>query len=191
MGTIRANHPVPRKRAIYYYELTVLNPGESRLIAIGFAPKAHNHKKKPGWEGNSYGYHADDGKKFHNSCTGEKYAEEWGREPGAVVGAAIHMRRREIFFTCGWEGGWGVLPREGVQVCAVHKLCMVLCRYTLRAVCAAYAVCTVYAVYVVFATHAVCTVCAVCAAYAVYTMCAVCTVHAMYAVYAMYAVCAE
>ena len=115
VGTIRANHPVPRKRAIYYYELTVINPGEFKRIAIGFAPKSHKATKQPGWEANSYGYHADDGKKFHNDKVGEKYADEWGA--GSVVGAAIHMARREIFFTwvLGLRGDGAVALQGGCR----------------------------------------------------------------------------
>ena len=51
------------------------------------------------WEPNSYGYHGDDGKKFHASGQGEVYANKMF-STGDVVGAGVHLERKEIFFTC-------------------------------------------------------------------------------------------
>ena len=53
--------------------------------------------RQPGWEPNSYGYHADDGHKFHNSGKGEDYGPNFVQ--GDTVGAGIHLENREIFFT--------------------------------------------------------------------------------------------
>ena len=50
------------------------------------------------WEPNSYGYHGDDGKKFHANGAGEDYGPLF--TSGDVVGAGIHVQRQEIFFTC-------------------------------------------------------------------------------------------
>ena len=49
------------------------------------------------WEPNSYGYHGDDGKKFHANGAGEDYGPLF--TSGDVVGAGIHVQRQEIFFT--------------------------------------------------------------------------------------------
>lgn len=49
------------------------------------------------WEANSYGYHGDDGHKFHHSGKGEDYGPSWGA--GDTVGAALHFGRQEVFFT--------------------------------------------------------------------------------------------
>lgn len=49
------------------------------------------------WEPNSYGYHGDDGNKFHNSGKGEEYGPKYGT--GDIVGAGMHFGKQEIFFT--------------------------------------------------------------------------------------------
>ena len=62
--------------------------------------EAHrNHKSLATcrWEPNSYGYHGDDGKKFHANGAGEDYGPVF--TSGDVVGAGIHIQRQEIFFT--------------------------------------------------------------------------------------------
>jgi hypothetical protein len=51
------------------------------------------------WDTSSYGYHGDDGKKYHGSGTsGQQYSEPYNK--GAVIGAGYHLQRQEIFFTC-------------------------------------------------------------------------------------------
>ena len=50
------------------------------------------------WEPHSYGYHGDDGKKFHSNGQGEDYGPQF--TVGDVIGAGIHIQRQEMFFTC-------------------------------------------------------------------------------------------
>ncbi|EIE19632.1 SPRY-domain-containing protein [Coccomyxa subellipsoidea C-169] len=97
VGAIQGNRPVPRKRRVYYYEVTVLDAGEKGLIGVGFADKNFKMGKQPGWEPHSYGYHGDDGKKFHQNGQGEEYGPQFTL--GDVIGAGIHIQRQEIFFT--------------------------------------------------------------------------------------------
>lgn len=49
------------------------------------------------WEPNSYGYHGDDGHKFCSTGTGADYGPKFGT--GDTVGACLHFRKQEIFFT--------------------------------------------------------------------------------------------
>jgi hypothetical protein len=49
------------------------------------------------WESGSYGYHGDDGRKFHYSEKGEEYGPKYSA--GDTVGACLHFGRQEIFFT--------------------------------------------------------------------------------------------
>lgn len=56
------------------------------------------------WEPNSYGYHAEDGKKLTGVVTpsrnsGEEYGP--GFATGDTVGAGILLESQEMFFTCG------------------------------------------------------------------------------------------
>lgn len=49
VGAIQGNRPVPRKRRVYYYEVTVLDAGSKGLIGVGFADKNFKMGKQPGW----------------------------------------------------------------------------------------------------------------------------------------------
>ena len=97
VGAIQADSPVPSDVLMYYYEVTVLDAGDRGVIAVGFADFHFRLSRQPGWEPNSYGYHADDGNKFHNSGKGEDYGPSFVQ--GDTVGAGIHLENREIFFT--------------------------------------------------------------------------------------------
>lgn len=99
VGSIQANCAIPLHRHVYYYELKVLNAGQSGAIAIGFAPGNFKLGRQPGWEAGSFGYHGDDGKKFGGSSTGR--GNNYGPlfSYGDIVGAAIDLNKCQIFFT--------------------------------------------------------------------------------------------
>lgn len=97
VGAIQSEYPVPTNRLIYYYELRVLDAGRSGCIAIGFTDGIAKLSRQPGWEPNSYGYHGDDGHKFHGNGSGEVYGPTF--TTGDVVGAGIHLEKGEVFFT--------------------------------------------------------------------------------------------
>eukprot|EP00899_Mesostigma_viride_P013967 jgi/Mesvir1/22571/Mv18575-RA.1 len=97
VGAIQANHPIPPKRLVYYFEITVRNVGERGCIAIGYTEAGFKLTRQPGWEPNSYGYHGDDGKKFHANGQGEPYGPTFGLND--VVGACLHLGTQEIFYT--------------------------------------------------------------------------------------------
>lgn len=99
VGSIQANCAIPLCRHVYYYELKVLNAGQSGAIAIGFAPGNFKLGRQPGWEAGSYGYHGDDGKKFGGSSTGR--GNNYGPlfSYGDIVGAAMDLNKCQIFFT--------------------------------------------------------------------------------------------
>ena len=48
MGSIQANCAVPRRRRLYYYEITVKDAGDRGCIAIGFAPPDYKPGRQPG-----------------------------------------------------------------------------------------------------------------------------------------------
>ena len=97
VGAIQADAPVPRRCAVYYFEMRVVAAGEHGTVAIGFADAGVKLTRQPGWEQKSFGYHGDDGRKFHSSGRGDVYGPRYGE--GDVVGAGIEMATREIFFT--------------------------------------------------------------------------------------------
>lgn len=51
----------------------------------------------PGWAATSWGYHGDDGKRFHSLGTGLRYSDCYGS--GDTVGCGIDMRTGKLFFT--------------------------------------------------------------------------------------------
>lgn len=48
VGSIQANRPVPLRRSLYYFEVTVLERGEIGRIAVGFTDKSFKLNKQPG-----------------------------------------------------------------------------------------------------------------------------------------------
>eukprot|EP00242_Pyramimonas_sp_CCMP2087_P016646 CAMPEP_0198207392 /NCGR_PEP_ID=MMETSP1445-20131203/10846_1 /TAXON_ID=36898 /ORGANISM="Pyramimonas sp., Strain CCMP2087" /LENGTH=406 /DNA_ID=CAMNT_0043880401 /DNA_START=223 /DNA_END=1439 /DNA_ORIENTATION=+ len=97
VGSIQANRPAPSQQLVFYYEVEVKDGGERGKIGVGFSDKTFKHSRQPGWELNSYGYHGDDGNKYSATWKGEKYST--GFTTGDVVGAGLHLGKREIFYT--------------------------------------------------------------------------------------------
>ncbi len=69
IGTIRSKSKVDHlediaKRTL---EVRIINPGESRYIAIGVVSESYPTHLFPGWEEPSIGYHADNGNLFHGT----------------------------------------------------------------------------------------------------------------------------
>eukprot|EP01119_Soliformovum_irregulare_P021857 TRINITY_DN7356_c0_g1_i1.p1 TRINITY_DN7356_c0_g1~~TRINITY_DN7356_c0_g1_i1.p1 ORF type:complete len:411 (-),score=88.29 TRINITY_DN7356_c0_g1_i1:526-1758(-) len=97
VGSIRTNKPFSRDATIGYYEVKVLNAGAKGSICVGLAEKTFSLERQPGWEEGSYGYLAEDGKKFGGNQRGEGYSE--GFTTGDVIGCGIIHVKQEIFFT--------------------------------------------------------------------------------------------
>ena len=66
-------------------------------MGIGLSCAAVNLNRLPGWERNSYGYHADDGCLYCSSATGQKYGPTF--TTGDVVGCGLNLVTHSIFFT--------------------------------------------------------------------------------------------
>lgn len=48
VGAVQANRPVPKRRLIYYFEVTVLDEGMRAKVAVGFADKTFKLNRQPG-----------------------------------------------------------------------------------------------------------------------------------------------
>ena len=68
-----------------------------RYIGLGLCTINSNLNKLPGWEKQSYGYHADDGCIFNASGSGENYGQPF--TTGDVVGCGYNMVDKTVFFT--------------------------------------------------------------------------------------------
>jgi hypothetical protein len=66
-------------------------------MGIGLSSNGVNLNRLPGWEKNSYGYHADDGCVFSCSGTGQQYGPTF--TTGDVVGCGFNLVDRTVFFT--------------------------------------------------------------------------------------------
>ena len=97
VGAVQSDCPVPLNLEAYYFEFTVVDGGDRGCIVLGFSDAGFKLSRQPGWEPNSYGYHGDDGRKYHSSGGGEEYAPPYGA--GDTVGAGYHLGKQEIFFT--------------------------------------------------------------------------------------------
>ena len=83
----------------------------SDCVAVGVSTSYfQSDRRMPGWDGQSYGYHGDDGGIFHDSGRMERpFGPEYG--PGDTIGCGLDYVRGGIFFTLngdflgyGWIG---------------------------------------------------------------------------------------
>ncbi|GAA5932564.1 hypothetical protein JCM1841_004314 [Sporobolomyces salmonicolor] len=86
-AAVRANRPVPSQAGIYYFEITVLDKGVSGYVGIGLSHRHVSLSRLPGWELDSWGFHADDGGAFCCQGTGEPFGPTF--TTGDVVGCGI------------------------------------------------------------------------------------------------------
>jgi len=82
---------------IGYFEIQIIDLRESGVAAIGVAANGFPNNKQPGWITGSYGYHSDDGQKFHNIGSGTPYGPTYTRND--VVGCGFNFKTNELFFT--------------------------------------------------------------------------------------------
>jgi Ran-binding protein 9/10 len=68
-----------------------------RAIGIGFGHKRSPFNRMPGWDAPSWGYHGDDGKKFHGRGVGLPYGKTYGK--GDVVACHIDQSKGTAYFT--------------------------------------------------------------------------------------------
>eukprot|EP00736_Rhodelphis_marinus_P011361 Rmarinus@m.18550 len=82
VGVFRTEAPIPKILPMYYFELTVHDPGEEGLIGIGLYPAATALRGMPGWYSGSYGYHGDSGNKYSSSLgdDGKTYGKPFGKK---------------------------------------------------------------------------------------------------------------
>ncbi|OBT53419.1 hypothetical protein VE04_07004 [Pseudogymnoascus sp. 24MN13] len=92
----RANHPISLQNAPFYFEITVLDSGDTGAIGLGLCSGYTPINAMPGWNLSSWGYHGDDGYIYNSLDTGEPYADVFGT--GDVIGCCLTCDN-EITFT--------------------------------------------------------------------------------------------
>jgi len=73
----------------WYFEIRVLNLGESGHTRLGWSTEKGDLQGPVGYDGNSFGYRDSDGSKIHKANK-EKYGEE-GYKEGDVIGFYINL----------------------------------------------------------------------------------------------------
>ncbi|KAI0353184.1 SPRY-domain-containing protein [Trametes cingulata] len=93
----RTNHPIPPACGIYYYEVEILHKCPKGPISIGFSAPDVRLSRLPGWERNSWGYHADDGWAFPGHKDGSPYGPTF--DSGDVIGCGVDFSQNRVFYT--------------------------------------------------------------------------------------------
>ncbi|KAI0716105.1 SPRY-domain-containing protein [Cerioporus squamosus] len=88
----RTNHAIPPACGIYYYEVEILHK-----CPKGFSGPEVRLSRLPGWEKNSWGYHADDGWAFPGHKDGSPYGPTF--DTGDVIGCGIDFSQNRVFYT--------------------------------------------------------------------------------------------
>ncbi|RIB28880.1 concanavalin A-like lectin/glucanase domain-containing protein [Gigaspora rosea] len=109
---IRANHPIPLKCGIFYFEIKIKNKGKNGMIGVGYCTKKNDKEidgsniktdyiynmLMPGQENGLWGcgYHGDDGNSFC-SGSGEPYGPTY--TVGDIIGCYLNFLKKIIFYT--------------------------------------------------------------------------------------------
>ncbi|XP_064634542.1 SPRY domain-containing protein 3-like isoform X2 [Lineus longissimus] len=89
VGLAQARWPLDTTN--HYFEIEVVDPGESCYIAIGLARRDYPKHRHPGWNKGSIAYHADDGKIFIGSGVGDPFGPRCHK--GDIMGCGILFPR--------------------------------------------------------------------------------------------------
>nr|CAB3266542.1 SPRY domain-containing protein 3-like [Phallusia mammillata] len=87
VGLAQAKSPLTT--TTHYFEIEILEPGQSCYIAIGLVHKDYPLRRHPGWNIGSIAYHADDGKIFLGRGQGTPFGPRCYR--GDIMGCGIHF----------------------------------------------------------------------------------------------------
>jgi len=75
----------------HYFEIEIVDPGSNCYIAIGLARKDYPKDRHPGWNKGSIAFHADDGKVFMGSGTGDPFGPRCYK--GDIMGCGVLFPR--------------------------------------------------------------------------------------------------
>ncbi|GIL83783.1 hypothetical protein Vretifemale_12537 [Volvox reticuliferus] len=90
-----------------YFEISIPKEfhGDLLQLALGFAPISHPASRQVGLEAGSYGLYNDNGIVYLGNESASIYYGDFKFRAGDVMGAALDLERREIFFTKNGRAG--------------------------------------------------------------------------------------
>ncbi|RYP07035.1 hypothetical protein DL764_002794 [Monosporascus ibericus] len=92
---IRADRPIPPVGR-FIFEMEILDQGTECIFAFGFSTRFAAEDSIPGWDEHSWGYHSDDGNKFHGEPLGTTYSSAYGKSD--IVECHIDQSERTASF---------------------------------------------------------------------------------------------
>ena len=84
----------PLSPILNYFEIEILNQGLSACIGIGVGSLQYSVHSQPGWRRHSIGYHADDGRLYHEKGHGRQFGPKC--TTGDVMGCGIDFDSDEV-----------------------------------------------------------------------------------------------
>eukprot|EP00092_Neocalanus_flemingeri_P034419 GFUD01037428.1.p1 GENE.GFUD01037428.1~~GFUD01037428.1.p1 ORF type:complete len:672 (-),score=115.80 GFUD01037428.1:757-2772(-) len=94
---VRADRPIPRQGQ-FYFEVSIVNTGENKEIAVGICTRSAPLDQFPGWVPSSFGYHGDDGNIFCESQDAT-YLPEKSFKSGYPIGVLLDFNARTLTFS--------------------------------------------------------------------------------------------
>ncbi|GAB5590488.1 hypothetical protein Unana1_05388 [Umbelopsis nana] len=96
-AAVRSTFSAKPQCGIFYFEIEIVSKGRDGYIGIGFCDADSTMDKLPGWDADSYGFHAYDGRCYHASTKGAAYGPTFST--GDVIGCGINFNSKTAFFT--------------------------------------------------------------------------------------------
>ncbi|KAI5300193.1 hypothetical protein KEM56_002659, partial [Ascosphaera pollenicola] len=95
----RTEHPMTHMCGVYYFEIEILLKTKEAVVCIGLSAADTPSTRLPGYDGDSLGYHGDDGRVYNGKQpnNGEQYGPKYGE--GDVIGCGYDWKLDKVFFT--------------------------------------------------------------------------------------------
>ena len=94
---VKADRPIPRQGQ-FYFEVSIINVGQNREIAVGVCTKSTPLDRFPGGTPFSFGYHGDDGNIFCETDEDPKYEPNKTFKNGDLIGVLIDFNSSTLTF---------------------------------------------------------------------------------------------
>ena len=97
---VRADRPIPKHApgGQFYFEVSIVNAGSNREIAVGICVKDTRLDTFPGWEKYSFGYHGDDGNIYCESDDPEHHTQN-PFSTGDTIGVCLNFNNGSLSFS--------------------------------------------------------------------------------------------